>query len=98
MKIPRPDLAALAVCVVIVAGMVALALAHVGIPDVFPYLATAALSAGAGVAVAYTGPSGTQPAHTVATELASDAAAAVVAAAVPEPRAAEPAPVATHAP
>jgi hypothetical protein len=50
-KPSRPDLAALALCGLVVVGIVALAALHVGIPDVLPYLAVAALSAGAGVAV-----------------------------------------------
>jgi hypothetical protein len=92
-KTPRPDLAALAVCVAIVAGMVALALAHVGIPDVFPYLATAALSAGAGVAVAGGAFTSSTPAPAPAPVLEQIPAQ-------PSAPAAEsiPAPFATHAP
>lgn len=51
MKIPRPDLAALYLCGLVIVCMTALAVAHVAIPDVLPYLATAALSAGAGLSL-----------------------------------------------
>lgn len=94
MKTPRPDLAAFAVCVAIVAGMVALSLAHVGIPDVFPYLATAALSAGGGVAVAggaFSTTTAIAPAPVLEVPTIPAQSAAPAAESIP-------APVATHAP
>ncbi len=50
MKITRPDLAAMAVCIIAVIGLVVLSAIHGPIPDVLPTIALIALSAGVGVA------------------------------------------------
>lgn len=50
-KLPRPDVAALLLAALCAAAITTLAALGVSIPDVLSYLATAALSAGAGVAV-----------------------------------------------
>ena len=62
MKIARPDLAALGLCALIVVGIVVLSAFGVPVPDVLPYLATAALSAGAGLSL--NGPIGTETVRT----------------------------------
>jgi hypothetical protein len=82
-KLPRPDLAALYLCALVVVAMTALAVAHVAIPNVMPYLALASLSAGAGISL-----NTPNPAETIRTSSSAPVrSSAPIAAAAPAPRA-----------
>jgi hypothetical protein len=60
LKLPRPDLAALGLCALLAVGIIVLAVLRQPIPDVLTYLATAALSAGAGLSLNSPGTVGTE--------------------------------------
>jgi hypothetical protein len=84
LKLPRPDLAALGLCALLAVGIIVCYLMRGTVPDVLPYLATAALSAGAGLSLNSPG--------TIGTETLPRASSA------PAPRAAAPAPRAASGP
>lgn len=51
MKIPRPDLATLAVCAIALVGIILLAALRIPVPPVLEYVALGALTGGAGIAL-----------------------------------------------
>jgi hypothetical protein len=50
-KIPRPDLAALALCALALVGIILLAALRIPVPEVLTFVALGALTGGAGIAL-----------------------------------------------
>lgn len=93
MRITRPDLAALAVCVVALVGIIMLTALHDPVPSIVNDVALIALSAGVGIATQSVTSTPASP------ELTEPVAAAPAAVVIPAQAAVSlEAPVATHAP
>lgn len=97
MRITRPDLAALAVCIVAVLGIIGLTALHDSVPSILTDIALISLSAGVGIATQAITPTATPEAvseHVAAPAPVTEAAPVFI----PGPAAPVEAPVATHAP